>query len=226
MSHKLIIFYFLNQRKIKKKKAVEAFNCFNFTKQPYAPNAFMDIPFLISMPQLGMECPFRLGLILLSTSGWLHPFLSNSFKWHSPQLRYWLADHPSPELRLLLLLDTRWCLWETLQLIKKVCHWLFKNNPEGPVVKNPPCNAEDAGSIPGAEDPTCSGAAKAMCHSCWACAPKPSSHSCWAHVHLAQLLSPRAPGACARQREKSRQQEARVPQRKSRPHVATKTPRS
>lgn len=122
---------------------MEAFNCFNFTKQPYASNAFMDMPFLTSMPQIGMECPFRLGLILLSTSGWLHPFLSNSFKWNSPQLKYWLADHPSPELRLLLVLDTRWCLWETWQLIKKICHWLFKNNPEGPVAKNPPCSAED-----------------------------------------------------------------------------------
>ena len=38
--------------------------------------------------------------------------------------------------------------------------------PGGPVVKNPPTNAEDMGLIPGLEDPTCCGARKPMCQNC------------------------------------------------------------
>ena len=34
----------------------------------------------------------------------------------------------------------------------------------GPVVKNPPVNAGDMGSIPGPEDSTCLGATKPVCH--------------------------------------------------------------
>ena len=44
---------------------------------------------------------------------------------------------------------------------------LFKNEKDflgGPVVKNPPVNAEDTGSIPGLEDSTCNRATKAMHH--------------------------------------------------------------
>ena len=51
---------------------------------------------------------------------------------------------------------------------------LFKNEKDflgGPVVKNPPVNAEDTGSIPGLEDSTCNRATKAMHHN-WAWAPR------------------------------------------------------
>ena len=36
--------------------------------------------------------------------------------------------------------------------------------PGGAVVKNPPANAGDTGSIPGWEDPTCRGATKPVRH--------------------------------------------------------------
>ena len=36
--------------------------------------------------------------------------------------------------------------------------------PGGPVVKNPPAKAEDAGLIPGPGNPTCHGAAKPVLH--------------------------------------------------------------
>ena len=39
--------------------------------------------------------------------------------------------------------------------------------PGGPVVKNPPANAGDMGSIPDLEDPTCHEAAEAECHNYW-----------------------------------------------------------
>ena len=50
-----------------------------------------------------------------------------------------------------------------------------KGFPGGPVVKNPPCNAEDIGSIPGAT-------VKPMHHkqlSLWATATEPTSHNYW-----------------------------------------------
>ena len=34
--------------------------------------------------------------------------------------------------------------------------------PDGPMVKNPPCNARDTGSIPGPEGPTCRAATKPL----------------------------------------------------------------
>ena len=68
------------------------------------------------------------------------------------------------------------------------------------------------------ENPTCRGAARPMCCSCWACALEPVSHGCWAR--MPQLLSPRAtaaevhvPGAHAPQQERPPQWEAHAPQR-------------
>ena len=51
--------------------------------------------------------------------------------------------------------------------------------PGGAVVKNPPTNAGDTGSIPGLEDPTCRGATKSVRHNYWACAVEPASHNYW-----------------------------------------------
>ena len=56
------------------------------------------------------------------------------------------------------------------------------------MVKNPPVNAGDTGSIPGLEDPTCLGAAKPVRHNYWACALEPASHNYWAR--MPQLLKP------------------------------------
>ena len=39
--------------------------------------------------------------------------------------------------------------------------------PDGPVVKNSPCNARDTDSIPVLEDPTCLGATKPEEHHYW-----------------------------------------------------------
>ena len=36
------------------------------------------------------------------------------------------------------------------------------------------------------EDPTCRGAAKPVCHNCWACALEPVGHNYWAHVPRAR----------------------------------------
>ena len=47
------------------------------------------------------------------------------------------------------------------------------------LVKNPPANAGDVGSIQFWENPTCCGATKPMHHNCWACALAPRSHSYW-----------------------------------------------
>ena len=46
--------------------------------------------------------------------------------------------------------------------------------PGSPVVKNPPYNAGDSGSIPGqgTKDPTCHGATKLTCHNYWARMPQ------------------------------------------------------
>ena len=41
----------------------------------------------------------------------------------------------------------------------------FQGFPGGSMVKNPPANAGDMGSIPDREDPTCLGAARSVCHS-------------------------------------------------------------
>ena len=60
--------------------------------------------------------------------------------------------------------------------------------PGGAVVKNPPANAGDTGSIPGPEDPTCRGATKTMHHHYWAFTLEPASHNYWAR--MLQLLKP------------------------------------
>ena len=54
-------------------------------------------------------------------------------------------------------------------LANLVCQVILKiqitqDFPGGTVVKNPPVNAGDTGSIPGLEDPTCLGAAKPVRH--------------------------------------------------------------
>ena len=49
----------------------------------------------------------------------------------------------------------------------------------GTVVKNSPANAEDTGSIPAQEYPTCHRATKCVCHNYWACALEPGSSSYW-----------------------------------------------
>ena len=55
------------------------------------------------------------------------------------------------------------------KLISKIYkeHTQFRDFPGGPLVKNPPCNAEDTGSIPGQgfKIPTCLRAIKPTCHS-------------------------------------------------------------
>ena len=48
-----------------------------------------------------------------------------------------------------------------LLLLYKTRSWGF---PGGPVVKNPPANAADMGSIPGLGNPTRRGATKPLCH--------------------------------------------------------------
>ena len=54
------------------------------------------------------------------------------------------------------------------------------------------------------EDPTCCGATKPVCHSCWACALEPASHNYW----------DREPRARAPQQEKPLEWEAHAPQRR------------
>ena len=51
-----------------------------------------------------------------------------------------------------------------------------------------PANVGDTDSIPGWEDPTRRGAAKPVCHSCWACALEPGSHTCWGPHPLEPML--------------------------------------
>ena len=62
----------------------------------------------------------------------------------------------------------------------------FRDFPGGTVVKNPPANAGDMGSV--REDPTGRRAAKPMHHNYWACALEPANHNYWARV--SQLLKP------------------------------------
>ena len=50
------------------------------------------------------------------------------------------------------------------------------------MVKNPPANAGDTGSILVLEDPTCRGATKPVRHNDWVCALEPVSHNYWARV--------------------------------------------
>ena len=62
--------------------------------------------------------------------------------------------------------------------------------PAGPVVKNSPCNAGDAGQSLVREDPTCHGATKPMHHNYRAYILEPTGHNYWAHV--LQVQSPYA----------------------------------
>ena len=66
--------------------------------------------------------------------------------------------------------------------------------PGGSVVKNPPANTGDTGSIP---EPTCLRATKPRCHNYWACALEPGGCNYW--VHTSQLLKPARPRTCALQ---------------------------
>ena len=59
--------------------------------------------------------------------------------------------------------------------------------PGHSVVKSPPANAGDMGSIPDPEDPTCLEATKPECYNYWACALEPRclndwSPKPWGHV--------------------------------------------
>ena len=90
--------------------------------------------------------------------------------------------------------------------------------PGGAVVKNPPANGGDTGSIPGpGRDPTCRRATKPLCHNYWACTLEPASHNYWALEP--QLLKPTRlePRVHAPQQEKPPQWEARAPQRRVAP---------
>ena len=60
------------------------------------------------------------------------------------------------------------------------------------------------------EDPTCFGATKPLCHSCWTCALEPRSQNHW--DHLPQPLKSPHPRARAPQQEKPPQWEAHTPQ--------------
>ena len=51
--------------------------------------------------------------------------------------------------------------------------------PGGPVVKKPPANVGDTGSISGQQDFTGHGATKPMRHIYWACALESESRNCW-----------------------------------------------
>ena len=61
------------------------------------------------------------------------------------------------------------CMSVYVHVHRCVCCKLRMKNlgdfPGGAVVKNPPANAGDTGSIPGPEDPTCSGTTKPVRHS-------------------------------------------------------------
>ena len=58
----------------------------------------------------------------------------------------------------------------------------------GAVLKNPPANAGDTGSIPGPERSHMRRATKPVYHNYWAYALEPTTHSYWARV--LQLLEP------------------------------------
>ena len=78
--------------------------------------------------------------------------------------------------------------------------------PGGLVIKNPPVNAGDKGSIPGPEDSMCCRATKSMPHNYWAGALEPTCHNYWAHVPRApapQQEKPLQGEACALQPESS-----------------------
>ena len=68
--------------------------------------------------------------------------------------------------------------------------------PGGSVVKNPPANAGDTGSIPDLERYHSREASKPGHHNYWACALEPESHNYWApalEVTMPQLLKPTRP---------------------------------
>ena len=71
--------------------------------------------------------------------------------------------------------------------------WLWIRNregdfPGGAVVKNPPANAGDMGSIPGPRRSHCRRAAKPVHHNYWAYALEPVRHDYW--TLMLQLLNP------------------------------------
>ena len=82
--------------------------------------------------------------------------------------------------------------------LESKCNW--GDFPGGTVVKNPPANAGDTGSIPGPGRSHMHRATKPMrhnywacalellSHNYWACALEPTSHNYWAH--MPQLLRP------------------------------------
>ena len=65
------------------------------------------------------------------------------------------------------------CPFNMLSLKKKTQNWAF---PGGPLVKNPPSNARNAGLIPGQGTKTLQGA-------------KPVHHNYWAHVPQLEKLA-------------------------------------
>ena len=103
---------------------------------------------------------------------------------------------------------------------KKICWYHTKNHfirdfPGGTVVKNPPANAGDMGSIPGP-------GRSHMLQSNWTCAPQLLSLR--SRAREPQLLSPHATTveartlrACAPQQEEPPQWEARTPQQRVAP---------
>ena len=78
-----------------------------------------------------------------------------------------------------------------------VCVKMHKNCsadfPGGPVVKNPPCNARDTGSIPDPGRFHMAQSNYAHLHSYWASALEPASQDYW--VHALQLLKSLCPCA-------------------------------
>ena len=79
--------------------------------------------------------------------------------------------------------------WNTVQLLKTMS-WGF---PGGSVVKNPPGNAGDTGSIPDLGRSHKQWTTKPRHHNYRACALEPGSHSYWAYV--LQVLKPSHPRA-------------------------------
>ena len=79
-----------------------------------------------------------------------------------------------------------------LEMLKNYSLYLkssHKGFPGGSVVKNPPANAGDTGSIP---DPERSH--MPLHYNCWACALDPGSHSYWACMLQLKTTRPRVHG--------------------------------
>ena len=65
--------------------------------------------------------------------------------------------------------------------------------PGGSVVKNPPANARDTGSITDPGGSQSHRAMKPMHHHCWACTLQPGSPNCWSPGALEPVLRRRSP---------------------------------